>query len=144
MTSKIDPKEITPLFKACPFIAAAYQFGSTVRGQEGPLSDLDIAILVDEERAPGDPDLLRLELLLAYEIGKKFSIPEVDLVTLNHRCLLFQHQVLKTGRLIYEAEPRYRVLFTQRVIQAYLDFQPTLELIDRFHTAGMLRRCGIR
>jgi len=55
MTSKIDPKEITPLFKAYPFIAAAYQFGSTVRGQEGPLSDLDIAILVDEERRPGTP-----------------------------------------------------------------------------------------
>jgi len=77
-------------------------------------------------------------------IGKKFAIPEVDLITLNRRSLLFQHQVLKQGHLIYEAEPRYRVLFTQRVIQAYLDFQPTLELIDRFHTAGMLRRCGIR
>jgi len=75
MTSKIDPKEITPLFKAYPFIAAAYQFGSTVRGQEGPLSDLDIAILVDEERAPGDPDLLRLELLLAYDDREKIRHP---------------------------------------------------------------------
>jgi len=141
---KVDEKEITPLFKAHPFIVAAYQFGSTTRGQEGPLSDLDIAILVDDQRSPNGLDLLRIELLLAYEIGKKFSISEVDLITLNRQQLLFQYNILKTGRLIYEADPKYRILFAQRVIQAYLDFQPTLELINQFHTKGRLRRCGIR
>ena len=139
----IHIKEIVSLFKAYPFVVAAYQFGSTVRGREGPLSDLDIAILVDDERAPSAVDLLRIELLLAYDLQKQLHVPEVDLITLNRQRLPLQYAVLRTGRLIYDADPKYRVRFTQKVIQAYLDFQPTARLIGRFHTRGRLRRCGI-
>ena len=140
----ISKEEIAPLFRAYPFIAAAYQFGSTVRDLEGPLSDLDIAILVNDEQAPSAIDLLRIELLLAYELQKQFTVSEVDLITLNRQRLPLQYTVLRTGWLIYEADPKYRIRFTQKVVQAYLDFQPTLELIGRFHTRGRLRRCGIR
>jgi predicted nucleotidyltransferase len=142
--TKINIEKIIPLFRTYPFIAAAYQYGSTVRGQEGPLSDLDITILVDEEQAPSRVELLRIELLLAYELHKQLGIPEVDLITLNHQRLTMQHGVLRTGKLIYDANPKYRIRFTQMVIQAYLDFQPTLKLIEGFHTKGRLRRCGIR
>jgi len=140
----ISKEEIAPLFRAYPFIAAAYQFGSTVRDLEGPLSDLDIAILMNDEQAPSAIDLLRIELLLAYELQKQFTVSEVDLIALNGQRLPLQYTVLRTGWLIYEADPKYRIRFTQKVVQAYLDFQPTLELIGRFHTRGRLRRCGIR
>lgn len=142
--SKINKEEVAPLFRAYPFVVAAYQFGSTVRGQEGPLSDLDIAILVDDKRTPSALDLLRIELMLAYELQKHLRVSEIDLITLNSQRLLLQYGILRTGRLIYEADPKYRVRFTQKVIQAYLDFQPTLELIGQFHTRGRLRRCGIQ
>lgn len=141
---KINGEEIAFLFKAYPFIAAVYRFGSTTRGRESPLSDLDIAILVDDKRAPSGLKLLRTELLLAYEIQKQLNISEVDLITLNLQRLSLQYTVLRTGKLIYEADPKYRIRFVQKVVQAYLDFKPTLELIDRFHTQGRLRRCGIR
>lgn len=140
----IHEEEVALLFKAYPFIVAAYQFGSTARGQEGPLSDLDIAILVDDKRAPSALDLLRVELLLAYELQKQLSVSAVDLITLNRQKVPFQHAVLRTGRLIYDADPEYRIRFMQEVIQAYLDFKPTLELIGQFHAQGRLRRCGIR
>jgi predicted nucleotidyltransferase len=133
----ISKEEIAPLFRAYPFIAAAYQFGSTVRDLEGPLSDLD-------EQAPSAIDLLRIELLLAYELQKQLTVSEVDLIALNGQRIPLQYTVLRTGWLIYEADPKYRIRFTQRVVQDYLDFQPTLELIGRFHTRGRLRRCGIR
>ena len=107
------------------------------------MSDLDIAILVDEQ-APSGIDLLRIELILAYELQKRLNVPEVDLISLNHQRLTLQQTVLRTGRLIYDANPKYRIRFTQRVIQAYLDLQPTLELMGKFHTRGRLRRCGIR
>ncbi len=140
----ISKEEIAPLFRAYPFIAAAYQFGSTVRDLEGPLSDLDIAILVNDEQAPSTIDLLRIELLLAYELQKQLTVSEVDLIALNGQRIPLQYTVLRTGWLIYEADPKYRIRFTQRVVQDCLDFQPTLELIGRFHTRGRLRRCGIR
>ena len=47
---EIDEEVMAPLFRAYPFIVAAYQFGSTVSGRESPLSDLDLAILVDDSR----------------------------------------------------------------------------------------------
>jgi predicted nucleotidyltransferase len=141
---KINRDEVASLFGAYPFIAAAYQFGSTVRGQEGPLSDLDIAILVDDKRAPSALDLLRIELILAHELQKHLAVSEIDLITLNRQKLHLQHGILRTGRLVYDADPKYRIRFTQRVIEAYLDFQPTLELIGQYHTRGRLRRCGIR
>ncbi|OGW17510.1 MAG: hypothetical protein A3G93_07950 [Nitrospinae bacterium RIFCSPLOWO2_12_FULL_45_22] len=139
----INTAEITLLLRTYPFIAAAYLFGSKVHGSGGPLSDLDIAILVDEQ-APSGIDLLRIELILAYELQKRLNVPEVDLISLNHQRLTLQQTVLRTGRLIYDANPKYRIRFTQRVIQAYLDLQPTLELMGKFHTRGRLRRCGIR
>ena len=140
----INQDEVAPLFRAYPFIVAAYQFGSTVRGQEGPLSDLDIAILVDDKRAPSALDLLRIELILAHELQKYLGVPEIDLITLNRQKLHFQHAILRTGRLIYDADPKYRIRFTQKIIEAFLDFQPTLKLIGQYHTRGRLRRCGIR
>jgi hypothetical protein len=141
---QINQDEVAPLFRAYPFVVAAYQFGSTVRGQEGPLSDLDIAILVDDKQAPSALELLRTELILAHGLQKHLGVPEIDLITLNRQKLHFQHAVLRTGRLIYEADQKYRIRFAQKVIEAYLDFQPTLKLIGQYHTRGRLRRCGIR
>ena len=141
---EINKEVMAPLFRAHPFIVAAYQFGSTVSGRESPLSDLDLAILVDDSRAPSDLALLKCELLLAYEFQKRLVVSEVDLMTLNRQRLPLQYAVLGTGRLIYEADPVYRIRFTQKVVQAYLDFRPTLELMSQFSTRGRLRRCGIR
>lgn len=140
---EIDIKEISVTFRPYPFIVAAYQFGSTIRGGEGPLSDLDIAILVRDEQTPLAVDLLRVELLLAYELQKQLHVQQVDLITLNRQRPPLQYAILRTGRLIFETDPKYRIRFVQKVIQNYLDFQPTLELIGQFHTKGWLRRCGI-
>ena len=140
---EIDIKEISVTFRPYPFIVAAYQFGSTIRGGEGPLSDLDIAILVRDEQTPLAVDLLRVELLLAYELQKQLHVQQVDLINLNRQRLPLQYAILRTGRLIFETDPKYRIRFVQKVIQDYLDFQPTLELIGQFHTKGWLRRCGI-
>lgn len=141
---KINREVIGDLFRSYPFIIAAYQFGSTIRGQESPLSDLDIAILVDEEKAPGRYELLKTELFLAHELQKRLGVSEVDLLTLNHQKPHLQYAVLRTGELIYDIGSSYRIRFAQRVVQAYLDFQPTLRFIDRFQTEGLLRSCGLR
>jgi uncharacterized protein len=141
---EIDIKEISEAIRPYPFIVAAYQFGSTIRGDEGPLSDLDIAILVRDEQIPLALDLLRVELLLAYELQRQLHVQEVDLVTLNRQRLPLQYAILRTGRLIYETNSAFRIRFVQKVVQDYLDFRPTLEMMSQFHTLGRLRRCGIR
>ena len=141
---KIQKDKIASLLKEYSFIIAAYQFGSTVHNKEGPLSDLDIALLLDEERIPSKREILTMELLLSYKLEKLFHISAVDVITLNHQKLIFQHTVLRTGLLIYETEPRLRIQFAYKVIRSYLDFQPTLRFSQRFRMEGLLRRCGIR
>lgn len=137
-------KELKSLLRPFAFITACYQFGSTVRGGAGPLSDLDLAILVKEEDgAPSGLELLMLEGLLAYELGKRLHY-EVDLITLNRLRLPLQYAILKGGRLVYEADPAFRRKFTYRVVREYLDFQPTLQLIGKFHTQGRLKRCDLK
>ena len=128
-----------------PYIIAAYQFGSTVRGKAGPLSDLDIALLLDEV-APSRVALARVEGLLSYRIQRVLDAQgrEIDLISLNGRSLGFQHTVIRTGRVIYDACPEARHRYEWKITQAYLDFEPTLRWIRAFQKKGWLRRCGLR
>ncbi|HCJ11340.1 MAG TPA: hypothetical protein DHW14_09305 [Clostridiales bacterium] len=131
-------------FKDYPCIIAAYQYGSTVRGLAGMLSDLDIALLLDET-APTGVALARVEGLLAHRIFRVLNggPREVDVVSLNKCSLSFQHTVLRTGQVIYDANPEARRHYEWKVIQAYLDFEPTLRWMRRFQREGWLRRCGL-
>ena len=134
--------EIGAIFKAYDYIAAAYLFGSQIRGTDNPMSDLDIAILL-KENAPSTILRLKEKLLLEYKIQSHFGLNQVDLVELNLQGVVFQHNVLKTGKLIYDGDPIFRKKFETKVILEYCDFKPTLRLIEKYHLQGRLRRCGI-
>lgn len=135
---------LADVFKEYPYIIAAYQFGSTVRGRAGALSDLDIALLLDGT-APTGVALARVEGLLAHRIFRVLNGEprEIDVISLNDRSLSFQHTVLRTGQVIYDANPEARRHYEWKVIQAYLDFEPTLRWMRRFQREGWLRRCGL-
>lgn len=128
------------LFEEYPYIAAAYLFGSYAKGKTGPMSDIDIAILL-KDNAPEDRELLHEEDYLAYRISTILKIKKVDLMDINKRGLIFQHNVLKTGKLIYDYDPDFRIKFITRVISRFCDFEPTLKFIERFHIQGIINRC---
>ena len=67
--SKKERSDSAGLFGGYPYIIAVYQFGSTVLGRSGPLSDLDLALLLDED-APAGTVLARVESLLSYKIQR--------------------------------------------------------------------------
>jgi len=138
-------ERLTKLFSAYACIIAVYQFGSTAHGGAGPLSDLDIALLLNEA-APSGATLARLEGLLAHQICQLLDgqSRDIDVVSLNRRPLIFQHSVLRSGRVVYDADPVTRRLYEWKVIQAYLSFEPTLRWMSRFQKEGWLRRCGLR
>ena len=108
-----------------PEIVALYCFGSYAHGRVGPLSDVDLAVLLDQNIPPGRyfNKRLRLHSLIARII----KTDEVDLVILNSAPLLLVHRVLKGGRLLYEREPAKRIAFEVKAIREYLDFVPVLE-----------------
>jgi len=136
---EIDFGRLKALFRGYPYIAAAYLFGSSVSGKRGPLSDVDIAVLLKSPHPEGK-ELIHGEDYIAYMIGKALRVKEVDLIDLNTQGLIFQHNVLKSSRLIYDGDPGIRIGFEWHVISRYCDFQITLRFMDRFYQQGIKER----
>lgn len=135
----IDFERLKAIFEDYPYVAAAYIFGSYATGKEGPMSDVDIAVLL-KEPYPKGRELMHKMDHLAYRIEAALRVGEVDLVELNNQGLIFQHNVLRTGKLIYEADTDFRVRFTARVISNFCDFQPTLSFMNNYYFDGYRRR----
>lgn len=131
---------LDPIFRDYEYIAAVYLFGSLAQGKAGVLSDIDIAILL-KDNAPSGVKLLDEENFLEYKISSSLGFKKVDLIILNHQGLIFQHNVLRTGKLIYEKDSEFRKRFEMSVIINFCDFKPTLDFIEKHHIKGRLKRC---
>jgi len=135
----LDLEKLKPLFEDYPYIASAYLFGSYAIGKKGPMSDIDIALLLKEPHPKG-MDLMHEMDYLAYRIEFVLQEGEVDLIELNKQGLIFQHNVLRTGKLIYDADPAFRIKFVARVISEYCDFESTLRFMNNYYFEGYKKR----
>jgi len=135
----IDTKKFKDIFKDYPYIASAYLFGSHALGKIGPMSDVDIAILL-MDNAPKGRELIHEEDYLAYRIADALQAKEVDLIELNRQGLIFVHNVLRTGKLIYDANPDFRIRFVAKAISDYCDFEPTLRFMNKYYFKGYMMR----
>lgn len=131
--------KIVKIFKDYSCIASAYLFGSHAAGKICPMSDVDIGILL-KDNLSGGRELMKKMDYLAYRIEDAIREGEVDLIILNTQGLIFQHNVLRTGRLIYEADHAFRIGFEMKVISKFCDFEPTLRFMDKYHFEGYKRR----
>ncbi len=95
----LNLERLEVIFKDYSYIAAAYLFGSYATGKKGPMSDVDIAVLL-KEPYPEGRELMHKMDYLAYRIENALQAGEVDLIELNKQGLIFQHNVLRTGKLI--------------------------------------------
>lgn len=103
-------------------ILAAYLFGSTVSGRVGPLSDVDIAVLL----APGsgrDADG-EIRFSLYADFCRVLKRNDVDVVVLNSvRNLFLKDEVVRHGVLLYDRDPEYRQEYEARVMHDLIDFR---------------------
>ncbi|MBP7963794.1 MAG: nucleotidyltransferase domain-containing protein [Caldilineaceae bacterium] len=129
-----DEMGLVALLRAQPDIIAAYLFGSRATGHFHPNSDVDIAVLLDENTLPQETDWgspvfnRRLALLAAVE---GFARCKVDLITLNTAPPLLCFQVLHAGRLLYEGNRPQRIEFEVRTGKIYNDMEPAYEFFNR-------------
>jgi uncharacterized protein len=139
MTRHAPFEKLSNIFKDYPYIASAYLFGSHVSGKENQESDVDIAILI-KGNAPRGRELLHEEDYLAYKVAKVLGAKEVDLIDLNSKGMIFQHNVLRTGNLIYDSDPAFRIKFETSVIIRFCDFEPTLRYLEGHQLQGRIGR----
>jgi len=101
-------------------ILLAYLFGSQVRGIVGPLSDYDVAFLLDGTMAPAE------RYRLAHEIGQLLGGCAVDLVILNAAPVELCYHIIAQGRRVYERDVATRVEFEANTLSRYGDMLPML------------------
>ncbi len=117
-----DIKKIVHYFKNRDEVSALYIFGGLAKNRKTAESDIDVAVLIDESKLKRK----RFELLRKkyYTVSPTFSMRPVDIVILNTAPPFLKHQVLKTGRVLFDRNRKLRVRFTTNAIIEYLDYKP--------------------
>jgi len=96
-----------------------YLFGSKVLGIDSKLSDVDIAILINDE----EKDLKKLVLDLIFEFSQIFQPIKVDLTILNKAGYTFQYNVISQGIILYKRTEEIKSNYETRIIKLYIDFK---------------------
>jgi predicted nucleotidyltransferase len=91
---------------------AVYVFGSTAAGAVHESSDLDLALLPREPLTPEARWDLQQELAVALR-------RDVDLVDLRSASTVMRFQVVTTGELIHDGDPRERAEFEMLALSMY-------------------------
>jgi predicted nucleotidyltransferase len=110
-------------------VVLAYLFGSRAEGKAGPLSDVDIAVLLGPQVER--EQWFQSQLDLTGELMSLFHRNDVDVVILNQAKPVIAYEVVRSGRVLYEAQPGLRVDCEVAVLRRYVDTEPLRRLQDR-------------
>ncbi|WP_066637988.1 type VII toxin-antitoxin system MntA family adenylyltransferase antitoxin [Desulfolucanica intricata] len=117
-------------------IIAMYLFGSYAEGKQTPVSDIDLAVLLDRDFSSKLYFEKKLDILSTTTSILKTD--EVDLVILNQAPPALAYRVLCKGKLLYEKPEAkaQRVNFQVRTCDRYFDYKPVEKVIHE----GLIRR----
>lgn len=120
-------ERVRAFFDAEPATVAVYLFGSTARGDAGPASDVDVAVLF---YAPPAATLMGSGLSLAGRLEQMLGT-RVDLIVLNNASADLVHRVLRDGDLLVDRDPGRRIRFEVAKRNEYFDLQPIRDAYRR-------------
>lgn len=115
-------------------IKLTYLFGSQAKHQAGPLSDIDIGILIDPALCDSERHSVWKQAFVA--LVKALHTDEIDLVDLSCAPPALIRSIVDNGRLVLDRDPVLRVGFVRDSIINYLDTKPLREELSR----GLTRR----
>ncbi|HET6202030.1 MAG TPA: nucleotidyltransferase domain-containing protein [Planctomycetota bacterium] len=116
-----------------PDILAAWVFGSRAGGGGTPLSDLDLAFLL--EAAPGT-DLFERRLTLRADLAQRLRTDALDVAILNDAPVGLRFTVVRRGRLLFCRDDLARVRFEADTASRWYDMEPFRRALAR----GLERR----
>lgn len=104
---------------------AAYLFGSVARGDAGPMSDVDVAVLlpwsIDRSAA------LDVEIDLRDRLARALGAERVDVVVLNNAPVRLAWRAVAEGEVVFGEHAAERVDFELAAWNRYQDFKPLLD-----------------
>jgi predicted nucleotidyltransferase len=114
-------EKLSTTIPALEGVRLVYLFGSRVKGNLGPMSDYDLAVLVDRA-----VDGRRVQALLAHELARVLRTDRVDVVLLNRAPVELAYAIIAQGKLLYERDVATRVEYEATVLNRYGDLLPML------------------
>lgn len=107
-------KIIDKLYK----IKFAYVFGSVARGEEGKLSDIDIAVYFEKSYTPMQDAFIRGDII---ERGKETFHKDMDVVSLNKATPFLKYEIVREGVVVKDHDER--ATFESLALREYFDFK---------------------
>ena len=117
-------------------VRLAWLHGSRARGAARRESDIDVAVLLDDECAATPSAVKDSIWRLAGALGREVPSDRLDLVLLNDAPALLRHRVIRDGVALFARSDAERVRFVLRTIREYQDMEPRL----REHTRRRVER----
>lgn len=115
----MDTAALSAFFAAQPDVRLAYLFGSQARGETGPLSDVDLAIVLDPTITDADADARRDDLNA--RLMQLLRRNDVDLVLADRAPPLLRHRIVSRGVCLFAREPVEATHFAVRALHDYED-----------------------
>jgi uncharacterized protein len=112
-------QNIIPVFSIHGDIELAYLFGSQVKSNTGPMSDVDIAVLF--QQPVNDAVVIALQHQITVQLGL-----QVDLIPLNHGFIELAYAVISNGLMIYKKDTAAQVEYEAKILSLYCDYLPIL------------------
>lgn len=109
-------------------VSLGYLYGSFAAGKEDDLSDVDIAVLLDEE--------IESNLFFGYQISLMGSFSciskdrQVSVIILNETTPVLKYEVIRYGRLFYKRNRNERVNFEVAAMREYFDTEHMRQICD--------------
>ena len=95
----------------------AYLFGSLARDKVLPLSDIDIAIYLEESA-----DFSQEKMIILRNLINILGTEEIDLVLLNTAPLTLKARIVENKKILVDKDPFLRHSFESLVLREYFDF----------------------
>ena len=134
----MDTEPIKRCLKDEEHVFLGYLFGSYAQGSVGSLSDVDIAVYLDDATSRAERFDIRLNLIKKLTSALKMS--NVDVVVMNDASIILNYEVIKPGRALVIKDPELKLEVESRILSKYLDWMYyERRSLDDF-LEGMLKR----
>jgi uncharacterized protein len=119
------------LLEHLPDAVAIYAYGSFARGDDWPQSDIDLAVLLPPGRAI--PDVLGTIAILSAQTKR-----DIDLIDLRRVGSVLIGEVLRSGQLLYAADPDTLLAWEASAMSRYAHHREEIrDILADFQKSGI-------
>ena len=109
-------------------IEFAYLFGSSL--ESDAFNGVGIALYLSKDLSPYKE--LKFSLEVERAIEKEIEPRcEFDAKILNHAPIIFQYEIIKTGKVVFSRAETKKIKYEAMVLSSYLDYKETSDWLDR-------------